>query len=339
MNELVSPTGHLPALPYGELVVPSLVADQGERAAKRFLEFFVAEIRNPNTRRAYARACTDFLHWCEARALTLPSIEPAHVAAYIEQLRQTGLPRKPGDVPAPLSPPSIKQQLAAIRMLFDWLVVGQIVPHNPASSVRGPKYVMARGKTPVLPREEAKAVLDAIEIDTLIGLRDRALIATLLYTFARIEAALRMNVGDYFSLGKRGRVRLHEKGGKVHEMPVHHALEAYLDAYIAAAGIELDKRGPLFRTAPGRQGDRLKANRLQAREAYGMIRRRSLAAGIDAPIGCHSWRAIGITNYLENGGTLEHAQQMAAHSSPRTTKLYDRTKDEVTLTEVERIRL
>lgn len=224
-------------------------------------------------------------------------------------------------------------------MLFDWFVVGQVVPHNPASSVRGPKHVVSRGKTPVLPREEAKAVNDAIETDTLIGLRDRALIATLLYTFARIEAALHINVGDYFSLGKQGRVRLHEKGGKMREMPVHHALEEYLDAYIAAAGIEAEKKAPLFRTAPGRSGDRLTTNRLQAREAYSVIRRRSLAAGIDTTIGCHSCWAIGITNYLENGGTLEHAQQMAAHSSPRTTKLYDRTNDEVTLTEVERIHL
>ncbi|TCZ55766.1 tyrosine-type recombinase/integrase [Roseicella aquatilis] len=339
MNELITPTGHLPSLPYGKLVVPLLVAQEGERAAKRYVEFFAANIRNRNTRRAYARAAADFLGWCERRALTLPAIEPVHVAAYVEQLLQTGLPREPGAPPVPLSPPSVKQQLAAIRMLFDWFVVGQIVPHNPASSVRGPKHVVARGKTPVLPREDAKALIDAIETDTLIGVRDRALIGTLLYTFARIEAALQLNVGDYFSLGKRGRVRLHEKGGKVHEMPVHHALEELLDAYLAAAGIEQEKKGPLFRTAPGRTRDRLTANRLQAREAYGMIRRRALAAGIDTNIGCHSWRAIGITNYLENGGTLEHAQQMAAHSSPRTTKLYDRTKDEVTLTEVERIRL
>lgn len=337
-GELISPTSHLPALPYSELVVPLLVAQKGERAAKRYIEFFVANIRNPNTRRAYARAATDFLGWCEQRGLSLPAIEPVHVAAYVEQLMQVGVSRNPGEPPAPLAAPSVKQQLAAVRMLFDWFVVGQVVPHNPASSVRGPKHVVSRGKTPVLPREDAKALIDAIETDTLIGLRDRALIGTLLYTFARIEAALGMDVEDYFSAGrKRWRVRLHEKGGKVHEMPVHHTLEEYLDAYIEAAGIEGDKKGPVFRTAPGRTRDRLTTHRLQAREAFAMVRRRALAAGIDAALGCHSWRAIGITTYLENGGSLERAQQMAAHSSPRTTKLYDRTQDEVTLDEVERI--
>jgi hypothetical protein len=179
---LVSSSPHLPALPYGELVVPLLVAQEGERAAKRYIEFFAANIRNPNTRRAYARAATDFLGWCEQRGLSLPAIEPVHVAAYVEQLLQVGVSRSPGEAPAPLAAPSVKQQLAAVRMLFDWFVVGQVVPHNPASSVRGPKHVVSRGKTPVLPREDAKALIDAIETDTLIGLRDRALIGTLLGT-------------------------------------------------------------------------------------------------------------------------------------------------------------
>jgi hypothetical protein len=104
----------LPTLPYGEWVVPLLVAQEGERAAKRYVEFFAANIRNPNTRRAYARAAGDFLGWCERRALTLPAIEPVHVAAYVEQLLQTGLPRGPGEPPAPLAAPSVKQQLTAI---------------------------------------------------------------------------------------------------------------------------------------------------------------------------------------------------------------------------------
>jgi site-specific recombinase XerD len=160
-------------------VVPFLVAAQGERAAKRYVEFFAAQIRNPKTRRAYARAAADFLGWCERRALALPMIEPVHVAAYVEQLLRTGPPRKPGGEPSPLAVPSVKQQLAAIRVLFDWFVIGQVVPHNPAASVRGPKHVVARGKAPVLPREDAKALIDAIGTDTLIGLRDRALIGTL----------------------------------------------------------------------------------------------------------------------------------------------------------------
>jgi integrase len=131
---------------------------------------------------------------------------------------------------------------------------------------------------------------------------------------------------------------LHEKGGKEHVMPCHHALAEALHAYIAAAGISDDRKGVLFRTSPGHDADRLAARAMTQPDAWRMIRRRAAAAGIMAPIGCHSFRATGITAYLSNGGTLEHAQDMAAHESPRTTKLYDRTKERLTQDEVERIR-
>jgi site-specific recombinase XerC len=120
-------------------------------------------------------------------------------------------------------------------MLFDWLVVGQVVRGNPASVVRGPKHVIKRGKTPVLSPEEARELFDGIPTDTLVGLRDRALIGVLIYSFALVNAAVSMRVEDYFPQGKRWWLRLHEKGGKHHEMPVHHTLEEYLDAYIEAS--------------------------------------------------------------------------------------------------------
>ena len=101
-------------------------------------------------------------------------------------------------------------------MLFDWLVVGHILNTNPAYAVRGPKYSQKNGKTPVLNHEEARALLAAINTDSLTGLRDGALIGVMVYTFARIGAVLQMRVGDYFSQGRRGWVRLHEKGGKEH---------------------------------------------------------------------------------------------------------------------------
>jgi site-specific recombinase XerD len=174
-------------------------------------------------------------------------------------------------------------------MLFDWLVTGQVVATNPAHAVRGPKHVVKTGKTTVLTGEQARELLDSIDVTTLVGLRDRALIAVMTFAFARVGAVVAMRVEDYFPKGKRWWVRLHEKGGKRHEMPAHHNLESYLDAYIEAAKIR------------------------------------------------HTFRATGITAYLEAGGTLENAQTMAAHESPRTTKLYDRTGDEITLDEVERI--
>ncbi len=171
-----------------------------------------------------------------------------------------------------------------------------------------------------------------------MGLRDRALIGTLLFTFARVGAATAMRVEDYYPVGKHWWVRLREKGGRHHEMPAHHTLQEYLDAYIEAAGIVGDRRGPLFRTAEGRTG-RLNGQAMAQPDVYRMIQRRAEAAGVATNIGCHSWRARGITAYLENGGLLEHAQQMAGHASARTTKLYDRRGEQISLDEVERIAL
>jgi site-specific recombinase XerD len=308
-----------------DTLVPLQIAAAGDQAIRRFIEFFTANIRNRNTRAAYLRAVSEFFGWTERVGLQqLETLEPVHVAAYIEQLGKSH------------SAPSVKQHLAAVRMLFDWLVVGQVVRSNPASVVRGPKYVVKRGKTPVLSPEEAHELFAGIPTDTLIGLRDRALIGVLIYSFARISAALGMSVSDYFPQGKRWWLRLHEKGGKHHEMPVHHILEEYLDRYIAAAGIGEDKKGPLFRSAYLKTG-RLTTQALTRDNAFRMIQRRAKKAGIQTQIGCHTFRATGITIYLTNGGDLEKAQQMAAHESPRTTKLYDRRNDVVSLDEVEKV--
>ena len=326
---------HLPALPDAGAVatrtdlnlVPALIADAGDRASWRYVEFFSANIRNPNTRRAYARACASFLAWCDERGLTLTAIRPHDVGAYIEALQERA------------AAPSVKQQLAAVRMLFDWLVVGQVMPTNPAAVVRGPKHVVNTGKTPVLEGDEWRRLIDSIPTDTVRDLRDRALIATLTYGFARIGAALKMKVDDLEPKGSSWLIRLHEKGGKQHVMPCHHALAELMHAYIAAAGFADDKKGWLFRTSRGHLGVTLAAQPMSQADAWRMVRKRALAAGIMAPIGNHSFRATGITAYLSNGGSLEHAQSMAAHESPRTTKLYDRTKERLTQDEVERIRL
>jgi site-specific recombinase XerC len=251
-------------------------------------------------------------------------VKPVHVAGYIEGLL-------PG-----FAKPTIKQHLAAIRMLFDWLVVGQIIAVNPARSVRGPRHVVTKGRTPILNREEARTLLSCINTSTLTGLRDRALIGIMVYTFARVGAVLQMNVGDYFSQGRRGCVRLHEKGGKEHEAPCVSKLEGYLDAYITAAGIADDKNGPVFRTTGRFTG---RAHRMTQQDGCRMIQRWARKAGIKTRIGNHSMRATGITDYLKSNGTLGHAQVMAAHSSPRTTKLYDRRNDETALDEYEKVRV
>jgi site-specific recombinase XerD len=297
----------------------------GDDASRRFLEFFAVTIRNRNTRDAYAQAIGQFCQWCEGRRLKLDTVNPIAISTYIETLMTKR------------SAPTVKQHLAAIRMLFDWLVTGQIVPTNPAGSVRGPRYSLKKGKTHVLTAAEARQLLDSIETSTLIGLRDRALIGLMCYSFARVSAVANMKVEDFYQQGKRHWIRLHEKNGKFHEVPAHHNAEEYLDLYIAGVGITNEKKAPLFRSAVGKS-DHLTATRMSRTDILRMVKRRALVAGISADhICCHTFRATGITTYLENGGTLEHAQAIAAHESPRTTKLYDRTADTITLDEIERI--
>ena len=140
---------------------------------------------------------------------------------------------------------------------------------------------------------------------------------------------------DYFLQGTRGWLRLHEKGGKRHDVPAHHRAEAAVDAYLVAGEVD-DAKAPLFQSVD-RSGRRLSGRSLTRRVVLAMIKRRAAAAGLPASTCCHTFRATGITAYLSNGGTLEHAQQIAGHASPRTTKLYDRTADTVTLDEIERI--
>jgi len=301
--------------------------------ARRVIEFFTVNINNPHTRKAYARAAAEFAAWCDRHGIEhLSAVQPIHIAAHIQELQRR------------IAIPSVKVQLAGIRMLFDWLVLGQIVPVNPASVVRGPKLVVRKGRTPVLTADETRALLDSIDTATVIGLRDRALIALMTYTFARVGAAAgKMRLEDVYIQGRRTWVRLHEKGGKRHEMPCHHKLESYLHDYVEVrrtaretALAAFDTKAWLFPTVGSRKGVLTERPMSQA-DVYRMVRRRALAAGIKTQIGCHTFRATGITEYLRNGGKLEIAQQMANHESARTTGLYDRRNDQVSLDEVERI--
>jgi site-specific recombinase XerD len=246
---------------------------------------------------AYMRALGPFLSWCEGRGLVPSGIQPVHVTAYVEQHHG--------------SRPTVKQHMAAIRMLFDWLVTGQIVPVNPAASVRGPKYVVRRGKTPVLKAEQARQLLDSIAIGSITGLRDRALIGVMVYSFARVSAVVGMRVEDYYQNGKRWWNRLHEKGGKRHEVPAHHNAEAYLDAYIAAAGIARQKKSLLFRAIDKHR--QLTDRCMDRADVLRMIKRRAARTGLPAATCCQTFRATGITAYLANGGAIENAQAIATH--------------------------
>jgi integrase/recombinase XerD len=186
-----------PAAASGAIGVPAIVADAGEHATRRFLEFFAASIRNRNTRAASLYAAGHFFAWCERHRIgQLPDIEQLHIAAYIEKLQ------------ASFEKSTVKRHLAAVRMLFDWLVTGHVVTVNPATSVLGPKHVVKRGRTLVLSADLARALVESIDASTVVGLRDRALIGGMTYAFARIGAVVAMRVEDYFASGKRWWVQL-----------------------------------------------------------------------------------------------------------------------------------
>ena len=326
----------IPALPSADFAVPALIAAAGDKASEHFLEFFAATIRNKNTRAAYVTAIAQFCSWCDEYGLQLATIRPLHVAAYIES--------------KPLTAPSVKQHLAALRGLFNWLVIKQVVPENPALHVKGPKFSRQVGITPIMESAQVRELLDSIpvvrkvklprkhgggtkEVPDRKGLRDRAAIAIMAYTFARVSAVVGVKRGDYRLQGKRARLRLLEKGNKEKLVWLHHEAEEFLDAYIAAAGIE-DADAPLFQSID--KGQQLTDEALDRRNMLRMVKARCIAAGLSEEFCNHTFRGTGITVYLQNGGSLEGAQDMANHADPRTTKLYDRRKDLATLNEIER---
>ena len=304
--------------------IPIVIQLAGARAFERYVDFFVATIRNANTRAAYWRAVQRFFAWCEERQLVeLDRIRPVHVSAYIEQMNA--------------APPTVKQHLAAIRRCLDWLVSGGVLDINPAGSVKGPQHIVREGKTPLLDAEQTRHLLDSIPLHNVVGRRDRAIIGTMVFSFGRIGAVVGMNVGDYYMSGRHRMFRLQEKGGKVHQMPAHHHAIDYVEDYLDAAGLWGQQQAPLFQAVDNRK--QLTGNRLDRKKALEMIKRRARAAGLPETTCCHTFRATAITTYLLNGGDVENARQMAAHQSSQTTRLYDRRGDQVTLDEIERIRI
>ncbi len=305
--------------------LPALIEASGRETARGFLEFLVVPIRNPRTRAAYLTATTRFLDWCDLRGLTLEGLEPIHVAAYVEGHHG--------------SPATVRQHIAAIRSLLSWLVARGVIPSNPAREVRSPRLSRSIGRTPALSNEDMVRLFESVDTSTLSGLRDLAFLSTMAYTFARVSAVTSLRARDYVQIGRRTFLRLREKGGKERDIPCHHLLEERLDAWLAAAGADGGRNAPLFRSVRGRGAGQTVTDRpLSRTDAWAMVRRRLRTAGVARNYCCHSFRATGITNYLENGGTLEMAQHIAGHSDSRTTKLYDRRGQRATLDDMERIR-
>jgi integrase/recombinase XerD len=301
--------------------LPEIIRRAGPAAQRQTLEFFAAKTRNPNTRQAYVTAVMRFMHWCEDRNLELIDITAITVTAYVEEMQRE------------YAPPTVKQHLAAIRTLFDYLVMGHVLAMNPASDVRRQKPIVNNRRTPVLQPVEARWLLESIDVTDLTGLRDRALLAVMMYGCARVSAVVSMDVRDYYQRSGQWWLQLHEKGGRRHELPVHRQAKKYLNAYIAAAGLKNRADSPLWRTMTK---DHVFSERRMSRvDVFRMVKRRARGAKLGDDANCHTLRATGISTYLLNGGTLERAQAIAAHESPEATRVYAPLR--ITISDIDKI--
>jgi integrase/recombinase XerD len=324
-GEVVPVTGREMTVPGERHVPPTLITAAGKAAAFAYAEFFGAEIESAHTYRAYRRAVDRFLAWCAERRVTLTQVSPVVVGEYIRrQLVGSKLTKK--------------LHLSALRHFFDQLVLRHVIVLNPAASVRAPKYSVVEGKTPALSVEQARQVLSAINTHHVVGLRDRAIIAMLIYTAARVGAVAKLQRQDYSPDGNQWWFRFDEKGGKARTIPARYDLQAYVGAYLAAARIAGDSgETPLFRSAV-RKTRVLTPLAMTANDIYRMVKRRLQDAGLPARnLSCHSFRATTITDLLTQGVPLEDVQYLAGHADPRTTRLYDRRQKQVTRNIVERI--
>ena len=315
------------AAPGPRATTPTLFSPTAH-AERRFWEFFTAHIRNPNTRLAYLAAVRRFATWCERRGVALDQVEPMVVAAYIEQLsgalvrsQRQAAPRRAADALR-----LARRRPGPALQSREHRCVARSMSSRPARPRCSPPQRPARSSTASTSRRSS-------------GLRDRALLGVLVYSFARVSAAVSLRVADYYTQGPRSFFRLHEKGGRYNVVPAHHTAQAYVGAYLAAAGIGADRRGPLFRPCPPGRNDALLDQPMTRLTALKMIKRRAHQTGLPREICAHSFRGTGITEYLRNGRDLEVAARIAGHESTRTTQLYNRLQEEISLDEIERIHI
>lgn len=313
-GELTQPSG-----PVTARNAPAIVKRAGKAAAFAWEEFFQAELANAHTRKNYMHAVRKFLAWAEGRGLELPRVAPGDVGEYLQGLE--------------LAVPTKKLHLAALRRFFDRLVNRHACVINPAATVKSERYAVVEGKTPEIGPDPARTLLKSIDVSDPVGLRDRAVLAVLIYTAARVGAVAKLTTKSLKYDGTQYALRFAEKGGKSREIPVRHDLEQFLLAYIRAAGIA---EGPLFRTA-NRKTKTLTKNPMTGIDICRMMKRRLKAAGLPTHFSPHSFRVTTVTDLLEQNVPLEDVQYLAGHSDPRTTRIYDRRRRKVTRNIVERI--
>ena len=302
---------------------PAILVRAGRSACFAADEFFSAQISNPHTRRAYARAVSEFLAWCEAQGLELRQVTPGTAGRFIEQF--------PGEAA------NKNQALAGLRHFFDALVRRHAAVLNPFQSVRGVRNPFGDGKTPEVSVDQARQLLASIDTGHVFGLRDRAVLGTLVYTGARVGAITRLRIQDLRDQGDQRSLLFTEKGGKAREVPVRHDLDAWLTAYVEGAGLrEAPKGSVMFRAGQNRHGP-LTDRAMSPHAVRRMLKRRLSAAGLPEILSPHSFRVLVVTDLLSQNVPLEDVQYLAGHAHPRTTQIYDRRRRRVTRNIVERI--
>lgn len=304
--------------------LPAIIERAGHGARFAFDEFFHAKIRNAHTRRAYRRAVLSFLKWADQHGRQLHEVSPADVGSYLDGLRH--------------SVASKKQILAGLRHFFDGMVVRHAIILNPALSVRGERYQVLEGKTPEVTIRQARKLLASIETESVVGLRDKAILSILIYTASRIGAVARLRLKDLYDVGDQYCLHFIDKGGKSREIPVRHDLQQLLKLYLQSSGLKLGDSSdrPLFGTTR-KNALALNDRPMSAGDMGRMIKRRLLACGLPPRLSPHSFRVTTITDLLTQGVPLEDVQYLAGHADPRTTRLYDRRHKSVTRNIVERI--
>lgn len=304
-------------------VVPALIGTLGPAATFAWDEFFSGQLRNPHTRKAYLHAVLRFLEWLEPKGTALLAVTPGMVGAYLDHLE--------------VGPETKKLQLTALRRFFDVLVNRHVIVLNPAASVRGQRHQVVEGRTPEISLEHARLLMRSINTDSIVGCRDLAIIATLIYTAARAGAVAKLRLSHFRDDGSQYSLRFEEKGGKIREIPVRHDLQDYLNAYLREGKlVDAPGHSPLFRSAKSRTG-RLTDRPMSGIDVCRMVKRRLKAAGLSARLSPHSFRVATVTDLLMQGVPLTDVQYLAGHADPRTTRLYDRRPQRVTRNLVERI--
>lgn len=285
---------------------------QGLAEVPAAAEWF-ANLDNPRTQRAYRGDIEDFSNFIgisspdQFRAVTR-----AHVLAWRRQLEQRGL-----------AGATIRRKLAALASLFDHLLdANAVAGGNPVHGVKRPKIETSEGKTPALGDHQAKALLEAPDPATTKGLRDRAILAVLLYHGLRREEAARLAVHDI--LERRGikHLRVHGKGGKLRYLPLHPVALERIHAYLEESGHHQEQdAAPLFMPLRGRKT----GMGVSAEGIYALVGDYARAAGIEvAGLGVHGLRATAATNALEHEADIAKVQQWLGHANISTTRIYDR---------------